>query len=374
MASPADVKRYRENFQDEIDGATIYRAMAAAEADPHLATVYRRLADVEERHAAVWEGQLRKAGVKVAEPRPSTRTRVLLLLARRFGARFLLPTMANMEQMNKHVYDRQPDATKKMRGQERSHARLLQLIAGQSGGMGGSSLARIEGRHRAVGGNALRAAVLGANDGLVSNLSLVMGVAGAALSPRAILVTGLAGLLAGACSMAMGEWISVQSSRELYEKQVGVEESEIATMPEEEKEELALIYMAKGLPEEEAHQVAARLMADEKTALEAMSREELGIDPEELGGSPWTAAASSFLLFAAGAVIPVVPFAFVQGRIATLGSLLASAAGLFVIGFFITLFTGRGVLYTGMRQLLFGLGAAAVTFGIGHAIGVSVAP
>jgi VIT1/CCC1 family predicted Fe2+/Mn2+ transporter len=174
--------------------------------------------------------------------------------------------------------------------------------------------------------------------------------------------------------MAMGEWISVQSSRELYEKQVGVEESEIATLPEEEQEELALIYMAKGLPEEEAKQVAARIMADEKTALEAMSREELGIDPEELGGSPWTAAASSFLLFAVGAVVPVVPFAFVHGRAATLASLVASAAGLFVIGFFITLFTGRGVLYTGVRQLLFGLGAAGVTFAIGRAIGVSVAP
>jgi VIT1/CCC1 family predicted Fe2+/Mn2+ transporter len=174
--------------------------------------------------------------------------------------------------------------------------------------------------------------------------------------------------------MAMGEWISVQSSRELYEKQVGVEESEIATMPEEEKEELALIYMAKGLPEEEAKQVAARIMADEKTALEAMSREELGIDPEELGGSPWTAAATSFLLFSAGAIVPVTPFAFVHGQAATVVSLLASATGLFVIGFFITLFTGRGVLYTGLRQLLFGLGAAAVTFGIGHAIGVSVAP
>jgi VIT1/CCC1 family predicted Fe2+/Mn2+ transporter len=365
MATPADVKRYRLNLQDEIDGATIYRSMAAAEADPRLATVYSRLADVEERHATVWEGQLRKAGVSVPPRRPSVRTQVLLLLARRFGARFLLPTMANLEQMNKHVYDRQPDATQKMRGQERSHARLLQLIAGQTGGMPGATLARIEGRHRAVGGNALRAAVLGANDGLVSNLSLVMGVAGASLTERAILVTGLAGLLAGACSMAMGEWISVQSSRELYQRQVGVEESEIATMPEEEEEELALIYMAKGLPEEEAKQVAGRIMSDEKTALEAMSREELGIDPEELGGSPWTAAASSFLLFAMGAIVPVVPFAFIQGRAATLVSLVAAAAGLFVIGFFITLFTGRSVMYTGVRQLLFGLGAAGITFAVG---------
>ncbi len=377
MATPADLKRYRENLQDEIDGATVYRTMAAAEGDPHLATVYRRLADVEERHAAVWEAQLRKAGARIPPRRPSIRTRVLLLLARRFGARFLLPTMANMEQLNKHVYDRQPDATNRMRGQERSHARVLELIAGQPGGMAGSTLARIEGRHRAVGGNALRAAVLGANDGLVSNLSLVMGVAGASLSERAVLVTGLAGLLAGACSMAMGEWISVQSSRELYQKQIGVEESEIATMPAEEQEELALIYMAKGLPEEEAKQVAARIMADEKTALEAMSREELGIDPDELGGSPWAAAASSFLLFAMGAIVPVLPFALVHGAhgtSATWVSLAASAAGLFVIGFFITLFTGRGVLYTGVRQLLFGLGAAAITFGIGRAIGVSVAP
>jgi VIT1/CCC1 family predicted Fe2+/Mn2+ transporter len=374
MATPADIKRYRQNLQDEIDGATVYRTMSAAEADPHLATVYRRLADAEERHAAIWEAHLENAGVTVAPRRPSLRTRVLLMLARRFGASFLLPTMANMEQLNKHVYDRQKDATKKMRGQERSHARLLELIAGQAGGIGGATLARMEGRHRAVGGNALRAAVLGANDGLVSNLSLVMGVAGASLTDRAVLVTGLAGLLAGACSMAMGEWISVQSSRELYEKQVGVEESEIATMPEEEEEELALIYMAKGLPEEEAKQVAARIMADEKTALEAMSREELGIDPQELGGSPWAAAASSFFLFAAGAIVPVLPFAFVHGRAGTAVSLVASGVGLFVIGFFITLFTGRGVLYTGLRQLVFGLGAAGTTFAIGHAIGVSVSP
>jgi VIT1/CCC1 family predicted Fe2+/Mn2+ transporter len=373
MAERTDIRRYRENLQDEIDGAAVYRSMAAAEADPHLATVYRRLADVEERHAAVWEAQLRKAGVAPGAHRPSLRTRLLMLLARRLGARFVLPSMANMERVNRHVYDRQPDATNRMRGQERSHARLLQLIAGHSG-MGGSTLARIEGRHRVASGNALRAAVLGANDGLVSNLSLVMGVAGASLSERAILVTGLAGLLAGACSMAMGEWISVQSSRELYEKQVGVEESEIATLPEEEKEELALIYMAKGLPEEEAQKVAARIMADQKSALEAMSREELGIDPEELGGSPWTAAASSFLLFAVGAVVPVGPFAFVHGRSATWVSLGASTAGLFIIGLAITLFTGRGALYTGMRQLLFGLGAAGITFVIGRAIGVSVAP
>jgi vacuolar iron transporter family protein len=367
----ADVRRYRDNLQGEVDGAAVYRMMATAEPDAQLANVYRRLAEVEERHATLWEAQLAKAGVKVPARRPSLRARVHMMLTRRFGAKFILPTMANLEQVGKQMYDRQPEATKGMRGQERSHARVLAAIAGR-GGIEGSTLARIEGRHRALGGNALRAAVLGANDGLVSNLSLVMGVAGAALAERAVLVTGLAGLLAGACSMAMGEWISVQSSRELYEKQVGIEESEIETMPDEEQEELALIYVAKGLPEDEAKQVAAHIMSDSKTALEAMSREELGIDPQELGGSPWTAAGSSFLLFSVGAIIPVLPFALVHGRAATFASLGASAAGLLVIGFAITLFTGRGVLFTGLRQLLFGLGAAGVTFAIGHAIGGSL--
>jgi VIT1/CCC1 family predicted Fe2+/Mn2+ transporter len=369
--SPADLKRYRVNLQEEVDSAAVYRAMAASEKDAHLATVYLRLAEVEERHAGVWEGQLRKHGASVPPRRPTLRSRVLIGLVHRFGAAFLLPTVANMERLNRHVYDRQPDATNKMRSQERSHARLLRLMAGP-GGIEGSALARMEGRHRAVGGNALRAAVLGANDGLVSNLSLVMGVAGASLAERTILVTGLAGLLAGACSMAMGEWISVQSSRELYAGQMSVEESEIETMPDEEREELALIYEAKGLPAAEAKSVAARIMADEKTALEAMSREELGIDPQELGGSPWSAAAASFGLFAVGAIVPVLPFAFVRGPAAVWVSILASAVALFLVGAGITLFTGRSLLATGTRQVVFGLGAAAVTFVIGRAIGVVV--
>lgn len=377
MTAPAptakDVKRYRENLRDEVDSACIYRAMAASEPDPHLATVYGRLADVEERHAGLWEAQLAKAGIQVPPRRPSVRARVLVTLARRFGARFLLPTMANMEQVNRHVYDRQPETSKRMRGQERSHARVLELIASGGGGADGSTVARAEGRHKGVGGNALRAAVLGANDGLVSNLSLVMGVAGASLSEHAVLVTGLAGLLAGACSMAMGEWISVQSSREAYERQVAVEESEIATLPDEEEEELALIYMAKGLPEDEAKQVASHIMSDEKTALETMTREELGLDPQEMGGSPWAAAGSSFLLFSIGAVVPVLPFAFIRGPAAFWTSIGASAAMLLVIGFAITLFTGRSVLYTATRQLLFGAGAAGVTYGIGRAIGAAVA-
>jgi VIT1/CCC1 family predicted Fe2+/Mn2+ transporter len=233
-------------------------------------------------------------------------------------------------------------------------------------------VAQIEGRHRAASGNALRAAVLGANDGLLSNFSLVMGVAGADLAGRAVLVAGIAGLLAGAGSMALGEWISVQSSRELYQRQIAIEAVELAEAPEEEEEELALIYQAKGVPEAEARALAARLLGDRTAALDALAREELGIDPAELGGSPWVAAGTSFVLFALGAIVPVLPFVFLSGLAAVAVSVAASALALLGIGAAITLLTGRSALYSGDRQVLFGLAAAALTWGVGHAIGVAV--
>ena len=219
----------------------------------------------------------------------------------------------------------------------------------------------------------MRAAVLGANDGLVSNASLVMGVAGAQLAAQNILVTGLAGLLAGSLSMALGEWLSVQSARELYQREIAIEADEIATVPEEEQQELELIYEAKGLSGEEASKVAAEVMADREHALNTLAREELGIDPEELGGSAWEAAGMSFVLFAVGAILPVAPFAFLTGVHAVGASVGFSAMALFVIGAAITLFTGRSVLYSGSRQLLFGLAAAGLTYAIGRLIGVTLA-
>jgi VIT1/CCC1 family predicted Fe2+/Mn2+ transporter len=197
-------------------------------------------------------------------------------------------------------------------------------------------------------------------------------VAGAALSGDAILVTGLAGLLAGAFSMALGEWLSVQSSRELYERQIAIEQEEILANPAEEAEELALIYQARGLEEVESRALAARIIADEGSALETLAREELGIDPGELGGSAWEAAVTSFILFAAGAIIPVAPFALLRGAPAIAASLFLSTLGLFAIGAGITLFTGRSVLLSGARQVLFGLAAAAITFLIGRLIGVNI--
>lgn len=375
MADQSDLACYRVNWQGEIDGAALYRTLAEVERQPQLAEVYRRLAAAEEVHARLWEQKLRDAGQTVPQPKPSWRTRLLCWLARRFGPQFVLPTVAAREQADRSSYDGQPDARDaKLPAAERSHARLLRAITGTSlGGMEGGILARLEGRHRAIGGNALRAAVLGANDGLVSNLSLVMGVAGAELSAQAILITGLAGLLAGASSMAMGEWLSVQSSRELYQRQIDIEARELAEVPEEEAEELALIYQAKGLREEDARALAAELMADRAHALDTLSREELGIDPGELGGSAWEAAFTSFLLFAVGAIIPVAPFFFLAGTTAVATSVAVSAAALFLIGAAITLLTGRGVLHSGLRQLFIGLAAAGLTYGIGRLIGVSLA-
>jgi VIT1/CCC1 family predicted Fe2+/Mn2+ transporter len=369
-----DEARYRANRQGEVDSALVYRAMAKAEPDPRLASVYLRLAEVEERHVSFWEDQLRAAGRDPGPRRPSWRARAMRLLARRFGAQLVLPTVATLERADQEGYDDQPESRDTaMPDDERSHARVLRYIAGGSPlGVAGETLGRLEGRHRAPGGNALRAAVLGANDGLTSNLALVMGVAGSGLPARAILIAGVTGLLAGACSMAIGEWVSVQSTRELYQRQVRTEAAELRSVPDEEREELALIYEAKGLSVEEAGEVAERLMADTRNALDTMVREELGLDPSELGGSPNTAAGSSFVLFAIGAVLPLLPFLFASGLAAVGAAVVLAAVGLFVIGSLITLLTGRGVLFSGGRQLLFGMLAAGVTFGLGRLIGAAV--
>lgn len=368
------VSRYRANWQDEIESAALYQALSEIERQPNLAEVYRKLAAVESEHARFWEAQLQAVGAPTPPRRLGWRTRVLIWLARRFGTAFVLPTIGDLERRDSRDYEDQPEARAALLpAQERSHARVLQSIISETrGGLEGSVLAQLEGRHRASSGNALRAAVLGASDGLLSNFSLVMGVAGAESSGRSVLIAGLAGLLAGAFSMALGEWISVQSSRELYERQIAIERDELERHPAEEQLELALIYQAKGLPEDQARALAERLIADRPAALDTLSREELGVDPEELGGSAWEAAISSFLLFAVGAIIPVAPFFFIDGFGAVALSVTLSALGLFGIGAAITLLTGRSVWYSGMRQVLVGLLAASVTFGIGRLIGVSL--
>ena len=366
--------RYRANLQGEVDSASLYRTMAEVEPEPQLASVYTKLAAVEERHAQFWRQRLESIGQRLPHLRPGFRPRFLGWLARRFGPQFVLPTLDTLEHADSGMYDAQPEAVAGgLPKDERSHARIIEALAGGSGlGISGGAVARIEGRHRGGTGNALRAAVLGANDGLVSNLSLVMGVSGAALSAHAVLITGLAGLLAGACSMALGEWLSVNSQRESNQRQIAQEAEELQVLPEEEKEELVLIYEAKGLTPELARALADRLMANRETALDTLVREELGIDPKDLGGSAWVAAGTSFTLFAAGAIAPVAPFFVSSGLPAVAASLVLSGIVLFAIGAATTLFTGRGAMFSGLRQLAVGLVAAGVTYGIGRLIGVAV--
>jgi VIT1/CCC1 family predicted Fe2+/Mn2+ transporter len=361
-----------DSLDDELNGAYLYDALAQVEKDERLAEVYQRMATVERKHADKWISRMKEAGVSIPKFSPNWRTRVLAWVARRFGVNAVLPTITSMEQKDSQKYANMSDAAD-MSADELSHSRLLQQVTKSvSGGLEGGLLARLEGRHRASGGNALRAAVLGANDGLVSNLSLVMGVAGAEFQNSTILITGLAGLLAGAFSMALGEWLSVQSSRELYQHQIAIEEAEIASAPEEEVEELALIYEARGMSKQEAQKLAKKIFEDPSLALETLAREELNIDPAELGGSAWEAAITSFFLFAIGAIIPVIAFTFLSGMAAVICSLLISAVGLFIIGTGITLFTGRSILFSGSRQVIFGLIAAVITFGIGRLIGVNL--
>jgi len=373
MSDKKDIERYFANRQKEIDGAALYRALADMEKQPQMAEVYKRLSASEEKHAAAWEKKLANLKAIIPARKQTQRTQILIWLAKRFGPQFVLPTVAGNEKADSQAYNGQIDAdARKFSADEKSHARMISMASQGTGGMAGGSVAQMEGRHHGSGGNALRAAVLGANDGLVSILSLVMGVAGATNSNAEVLIAGIAGLLAGAGSMALGEWLSVQSSRELYEKQIKIEAEEIATAPEEEQEELALIYQSKGLPEDKARELASHMMADKGSILDTLAREELGIDPEQLGGSAYEAAFTSFFLFAVGAVFPIFPFFFWSGATAIYISLAVSAVGLFIIGAAITLMTGRGILFSGVRQVIVGLIAAALTFGIGRLIGISI--
>src|SRR5664279_4661438 len=368
----ADIARYTENLQGEIDAIALYALLAEKESSETLTHFYTRMVEVETIHANVWRGRLEAGGVDTSRMSPAWRARVLMFVARHFGPSLVVPTIAEREASDEAMYDEQPEALARMPGDERSHARLFrELAAGR--GVEGGTIARIEGRHRGSGGNQLRAAVLGANDGLISNLSLSMGVAGASAGGRAVLVAGFAGLLAGALSMAIGEWLSVQSARELYAHQVKVEREELLNVPDEEEEELTLIYQAKGLTAEQARLMSKSIVGGELAhAVDTLAREELGIDPQELGGSAWVAAVTSFFLFALGAIVPVSPFIFASGISAVVASIIVSAVALMLVGAAITIVTGSSVLRTGGRQVLLGMAAAAVTFSLGALVGKAV--
>jgi len=370
----ADIKRFRSNLKDEIDGAALYRLLADAESEPHLKQLFEELAVSEDRHIALWEAKIREAGAPVPRFRTSLRVRVLGFIARRFGTRTVTPIVSRMELAAVTMYDGQPDAVAhRLPEDERSHARIFRQMSRDGRyTTDGVDIARIEGRHRGGTGNALRAAVLGVNDGLISSVSLVMGVAGANPGRSVVFLTGFAGLLAGSFSMALGEWLSVRSSAESFERQLRVEREELEAMPEEEEAELTLIYQAKGLSEPEARAAARRIVQNPETALDTLAREELGMSAGEVG-NPWVAGGTSFFLFALGAILPVAPWLFAGGTVALVASAIAAGFGLVLAGAVTTLFTGRNVVFSSARMLFFGIAAAAVTFFIGKLIGVQAA-
>jgi VIT1/CCC1 family predicted Fe2+/Mn2+ transporter len=355
-----------DNYHGELDAAALYRALARHERSPERAQVLIEIAEAEDRHAAVMASRLGEMGIALPKHRTALRVRILSGLARIFGARAVLPIVESFEAGDVQAYraPEQDPAVQALAVEERGHFRTLgQLTRG-----GGAEIAQHERWHRTGGGGTLRASIFGVSDGLVSNLSLVMGFAGAQADGKFVVLAGVAGLLAGASSMAAGEYVSMRAQRELFERQLRLEEAELLLAPEEERAELALIYRAKGVPADEAEQLADRILQDPKVALDTLAREELGLDPSALG-SPWGAAIGSFLAFGAGAIVPVVPYFFDAGWWSFTASGLVSGVALFAVGVGVSLFTGRSALYSGVRQLGLGAAAAIITYGIGSAIG-----
>ena len=374
---PSESDQSLDNLRLERDAILLYDGLAEVEKEPTRAAAFHRIAANERRHADIWAGKLSAQGVVVppAPGRPRPRVAVILLLARLFGTKAVSDLVTALEGDEEDIYGSQSSpVVAAIAADEREHARIWQELKGASPERRvEDDIASRERWHRSSRSGTLRAVIFGVSDGLVSNLALVMGVAGAAGDQgRFILLAGIAGLLAGSFSMAAGEYISMQSQRELFERQIALERAELQAMPEEEEAEMAAIYRAKGFPEHEAAAIAARLFQDPEKALDTLVREELGLDPDELG-SPIGAATGSFVAFAAGAAVPVLAYLVTSGPGAFAASLILSLGALFAVGAAVSLLTGRSALFSGARQVLIGAAAAVVTFIVGSVIGVSVA-
>ncbi|MEO8228925.1 MAG: VIT1/CCC1 transporter family protein [Chloroflexota bacterium] len=384
---PMDVAQSLDNLRLERDAMVLYDALASIEKEPRRATAFRTIAGNERRHAEIWAGKLRELGVDVPPPAgPRLRVRTIILLARLLGTRAVSDLVQALEGDEEDIYQGQASPeVEAIAADEREHAEIWKRL--ENGGdaveisaedlrMAHADRTRSMGRderwHRSSQSGTLRAVIFGISDGLVSNTSLVMGVSGASVGePRLVLLAGVAGLLAGAFSMAAGEYISMQSQRELFERQIALERAELEAMPEEEQAELASIYRAKGFSAAEADKIAEKLFRDPQHALDTLVREELGLDPDQLG-SPLGAAGGSFVAFSIGAMVPVLPFLFGGGLTIVAVSIALSLAAMFGVGVGVSLLTGRSALFSGMRQVVIGAAAAAVTFLVGRLIGVNV--
>lgn len=343
-----------DSWYHEKESAWLYRRVAAAEPDQHRRRLFEQLAAAAEEQADRWEQAAARGAAGAARRTftPSLRARIVARLLERFDPASLRTVLAAM----------------KLRG--------LSIYSALAGNIAGhampTSLAEVGARHRSTLGGSLRAAVFGVNDGLVSNLSLVLGVAGAGAARGYVLMSGAAGLLAGALSMAAGEYVSVRSQREMYQYQIALEREELREYPEEEAEELALIYQARGVELEQARAVSRALLARPDKALDVLAREELGLNPDDLG-SPWRAASASFVTFAAGALVPLIPFlARMAGPAAVGVSAAMTAVALFAVGLSLSLFTGRDAWRSALRMVLIGGGAGTLSFLVGRALGVAI--
>ncbi len=365
------VDLWLQNLQDERDGAALYEGLARVERDPGRAESFRELAEGERRHAAIWLRKLEKEGTPLPPERASSRVRVLVWLARRLGTPAVLPLVMDAESGDADKYTAQGGDAAPLAEEEKAHR---QVLAGMGRGHPTDARAAIAVRerwHRGGRAGSIRAAIFGMNDGLVSNLSLVLGVAGAGADPHALVVTGLAGLLAGSFSMAVGEYTSVASQRDLLARQVALERREIAEAPEEEAAELALIFKQKGLSTEQASRTAAELLKNPEHALDTLVREELGLDPEDLG-SPWGAAASSFATFAIGATVPVLPFLFLRGAAAVATSAGLAGLVLAAVGGAVGFLSGTALWKSALRMVGLAAVAAGVTYLVGRLFGAAV--
>lgn len=334
-------------WRAEQTAAFLSGAVAAAEPDAKKAALFRDMAKAAQDQAAILARDLRP----VPAFAPSLRARLIAALVGIFGPRAMRPILSATKVRGVSVYSGPAEP--------RGHPMP-------------TSIADVGHRHRGTGGGTLRAAVFGVNDGLVSNTCLVMGVAGAAAAPDVILLTGVAGLLAGAFSMAAGEFISMLSQREMFEHQIAQEADELERYPAEEAEELALIYEARGIPLKDARALAKKLITNPQQALDTLAREELGLNPDDLG-SPMGAALSSFVAFAIGATLPLIPY---LAGLSAHGILIASSisgVALFVVGAALSLFSGKSAFLGGLRMLLIGAAAAAATYGIGALFNVATA-
>ncbi len=374
-----DPKRFLKYLEAERNASLLYRSLAET-TDGERREALLELADVEDQHAAHWIGKLQQHGVEIPPAPTSLESgdQQLLARARSLGLVSVLDTLEANEGADAGMYDDEPEALPTMPSDEREHAEVFRSLKGDKPEKfphRAMTPKAGETWHKLDKSGSIRAAVFGVSDGLVSNTALVMGFAGASLAGAidnsVVLFAGLAGLLAGAFSMAAGEYVSMASQRDLFKREIDMERRELIEKPEEERLELELIYRAKGPTKEQAKEISTQIMSNPETALDTLAREELGLDPDELG-SAWKAAISSFIAFAIGASVVVIPYALLSGLPAFILAIALALVGMVVVGGTVGWLSGRGIVFSAARQTLWGVGAAAVTYVVGSLVGVNV--